>query len=148
MSVFHKVWLAIYYSIGSNLPKSSLSSTSRKFRYFLVKRIFKKCGVSVNVDKGAYFGNGKGIVVGNYSGIGEDCNVQGVVSMGDHVMMGPEVRIITRSHKFSKTDVPMTKQGFDVKPVIIEMTCGSVRGPPYCPAFASAREPLWGRGPL
>lgn len=34
-------------------------------------------------------------------------------------MMGPEVVILTNSHKFNSVDVPMNKQGSFIEPVVI-----------------------------
>lgn len=66
-----KINLIFYYSLAKVLPKSTmpiLSKVSKAFRRFLCKRIFASCGIGLNVEQGAYFGNGYDIKVGNFVG--------------------------------------------------------------------------------
>lgn len=113
--------LFFYYCFARYLP----SSTNRYFKWcrsirrFCCRLIFDHVGCEVNVEKGAYFGDGKGIKIGNYSGIGVNCSVRGPLTIGDNVMMGPEVVILTHTHKYDKLNVPMSEQGSVVKPVTI-----------------------------
>ena len=48
-----------------------------------------------------------------------NCAVHGPLTIGTDVMMGPEVVILTNSHKYDKCDIPMNKQGSYVLPVVI-----------------------------
>jgi len=73
--------------------------------------LFDSVGKNINVEKGANFGTGRGISIGDNSGLGVYCNVRGPLEIGKDVMMGPNVRIITHSHNYSRTDIPMRKQG-------------------------------------
>ena len=113
--------LFFYYCFARYLP----SSTNRYFKWcrclrrFCCRQIFDFAGCEINVEKGAYFGDGKNIKVGNYSGIGVNCSVHGPLSIGDNVMMGPEVVILTHTHRYDKLDVPMSEQGSEVRPVEI-----------------------------
>ena len=113
--------LALYYGFAQFLP----ASTNRYFmwcrsvRRFFSARCFDKCGSDVNVEKGAKFGTGAGISIGDRSGIGTNCAVHGPLTIGTDVMMGPEVVILTNSHKYDKCDIPMNKQGSYVLPVVI-----------------------------
>jgi maltose O-acetyltransferase len=78
-------------------------------------------GRGVNIEKGASFGNGSEIEIGDNSGIGVNCFVQGPMSIGKDVMMGPETIILTRNHRFDRLEVPMRCQGSaEAKPVVIE----------------------------
>lgn len=83
------------------------------------KVLFDYCGSNVNIEKGADFGTGKGISLGDYSGIGVNCKVRGPLTIGKNVMMGPNVNILTHSHNFDRTDIPMCKQGGNFKSVTI-----------------------------
>ena len=108
------LYLLIYYSFARFLPANAIKifgKTSNRFRYFLVQRIFKKCGKNVNIEQGAYFGTGKNIEIGNYSGIGINCKIYHEVKIGDYVMMGPEVMILGGNHKYDRLDIPMGLQG-------------------------------------
>ena len=73
--------------------------------------MFDSCGRDVNVEAGADFGKGKGIAIGDRSGIGIRARLDSPVSIGNDVMMGPDVLIFTRNHRFSRLDVPMIEQG-------------------------------------
>ena len=115
------VYIALYYCFARHLPISSSRWTlwCRKVRRFLVSHIFDYCGPAVNVEKGAFFGDGRGISIGEYSGLGVNCNVHGPLSIGQHVMMGPDVTILTHSHSYDRMDIPMDKQERIIKPVSI-----------------------------
>lgn len=115
--------LIIYKLILSHLPNSErgnwISLIIRKLRGAVGKVLFDYCGSNVNIEKGADFGTGKGISLGDYSGIGVNCKVRGPLTIGENVMMGPNVNILTHSHNFDRTDIPMCKQGGNFKSVTI-----------------------------
>lgn len=117
-SIKEKILLVLYILLGKNLPISRHFLPAKKIRVFFAKLIMESVGKGVNIEKGAIFNSQ--VSVGDYSGIGVNCEINGPVKIGNYVMMGPEVVIYTRNHTTSRTDIPMQKQGFDdVKPVII-----------------------------
>ena len=70
------------------------------------------------MERGATFSTR--ISVGNNSGLGIDNVLQGDITIGDNVMFGPDVRIITSNHAFDRLDIPMREQGYEEeKPVVI-----------------------------
>lgn len=76
------------------------------------------CGAEVNMEKDAIFS--QKVTLGDFSGIGINAKIYGECHIGAFVMMGTDVTVITRNHRFDRTDVPMMKQGFeDEKPVYI-----------------------------
>lgn len=108
-------FLGLYYGIGYHLPAKNFKlggGYSRKFRYWCCKHIFKKIGAVANIERHAFFGNGAKIELGNYSGLGKNCNIPSDTIIGDYVMMGPNCYILSRQHKTSRVDIPMVKQGF------------------------------------
>lgn len=106
------ICLALYYSIGIHLPKSqSFFHIGCYVRRFLCKRIFKKCGKQVNVEKGAWFGSGYQIELGDYSGIGINAHIPNNTIIGDYVMMGPNCYILDANHSFEDLSKPMMFQG-------------------------------------
>jgi maltose O-acetyltransferase len=114
--------LVLYYGIAHHLPASDwpLGKLFKAFRYQVCRPLFAHCGRNVNVESGAYFHMGKHISIGDNSGLGIDCCLRGQVTIGNDVMMGPNVSIFTRNHGFSRTDVPMNRQGFTAEqPVTI-----------------------------
>ena len=117
-SIKSKILFMFYKITAQWLPISQRSRFAKKMRYFYARRIVKKCGKNVNIEKNAFFT--PGLEIGNNSGIGINCEVYGSIKIGENVMMGPEVIIYTSGHKFDRTDIPMMEQGStDEKPVII-----------------------------
>ena len=115
--------LVLYYGFAIYLPKSNRPyafKLTKPIRYYICKNIFDKCGRNVTVERGAYFGDGRGITIGNNSGIGVNCKIQQNVKIGNDVMMGEDVIIMTTTHKFDDCSIPMRIQGLENLPVIIE----------------------------
>ena len=113
--------LAAYYGFARYLPASTSPMTrwARKIRRLICRPIFDKCGDNVNVESGAHFANGGGISIGSGSGIGVNCRIHGPLQIGDYVMMGPDVVILTHTHNIERTDIPMGSQGSRVAKVVI-----------------------------
>ncbi|PKM68829.1 MAG: acetyltransferase [Firmicutes bacterium HGW-Firmicutes-2] len=105
--------LVLYYVIGKRMPSSDgfLTFGAKKFRAFLIKRIFDVVGQDVNIEKNVFFGKGAGISIGDRSGIGLNARIQGPLTIGKYVMMGPDVIIYTRNHDIQNTSVPMMDCG-------------------------------------
>ena len=106
------VWGLNYvgYMMCKNLPCSSSRISGGRLRRFFAKRIIAYAGDNINIERGATFG--RRLAIGNNSGLGVNCQVQGTVSIGDNVMMGPDVLIYTTNHEFKDKDIPMQKQGY------------------------------------
>lgn len=122
MSKIHKfLCLIAYYGFVSYLPQSTSRFTIwvRHVRRFFCKPLFDSCGTNVNIERGAQFGTGSGISIGNNSGLGVNCLVHGPLEIGENVMMGPNVVIFTHTHNYSRIDIPMCKQGSSVTKVSI-----------------------------
>ena len=106
--LIYKICLVWLPSTNNSLP---ISKVIRKIRGRVAANCFDKHGRNINIEKGANFGRGNGIEIGDNSGIGVNCEVRGPLEIGKDVMMGPEVRIMTSSHNTSQTDIPMCQQG-------------------------------------
>lgn len=122
------LFLVLYYGFAQHLP-SSYSIWGGKFcnmiRIFCCHKIFKYCGKVSTIDRHAYFGNGRNVEIGDYSGIGENCVIPNNTVIGKYVMMAPEVHIVANNHTFSDTEKPMCFQGSieGVTPTIIDDDC-------------------------
>jgi len=105
--------LILYYGIGRWLPSSAsfCGGISKRIRAVLVSRLFKSCGTGVNIERGASFGSGAQVSLGDRSGIGINSRVIGPAVIGDDVMMGPNVTILTTSHRTDDVARPMNTQG-------------------------------------
>ena len=107
--------------IASKLPatRNQRNGLFQRLRGNMVKGYIDHCGDHVNIQPKAVIS--KRVSIGDYSGVGEQSLVQGNVTIGNHVMMGPQVYIYTQNHSFARTDIYMDEQGFSPeKPVKIE----------------------------
>jgi len=114
------IGIIAYHLLARHLPHSyaKVSLFSRRIRAFCGKLILSKCGKNVNIDRGAIFSSR--VEIGDNSGIGINCRIDGKVTIGNNVMMAPECIIHTINHNFQRTDIPMNMQGnSDEKPVVI-----------------------------
>jgi maltose O-acetyltransferase len=85
-------------------------------RYFLVSQFLDQCGKNIVVEEEADIS--PHIKIGNNSGLGVRCIIQGNVTIGNDVMMGPDVKIYSRNHAiysrnhaYESLDTPMNTQG-------------------------------------
>lgn len=113
-----KILYLLYKITAAWLPISPHMPLAKKIRVFWTKKIITFCGNNVNIEKNASFT--PGLQIGDYSGVGINCEMNGPISIGKHVMMGPEVVIYTTRHKSDRTDIPMREQGMD-KPLPVKI---------------------------
>lgn len=106
--------LALYYGLADKLPYSPtplLGAFSRTIRRHVTSRLFESHGDEINIERGAWFGSGKGVRIGARSGIGLDCVIMGPATLGENVMMGPRCLLVSWSHVTEDLDSPMSQQG-------------------------------------
>ena len=110
-----KFYLCLYYGFARFLPASHVNILGRmggRIRNLCARHLFAYCHPSANIEHMAYFGSGKGIEIGNRSGIGKNCRVPNNIKIGDNVMMGPKCWIFdTATHRHDRVDIPMIDQG-------------------------------------
>lgn len=78
-------------------------------RNFLVFNYLQSCGKKLRVKSGAEISPNS--TVGYDSELGTRCIIQANVAIGDHVIMGPDVKIYSRNHRADRIDIPIQKQG-------------------------------------
>ena len=109
-------WLIVYYGIASKLPKSNrpvLGYFAGWLRGKCAKHLFAECKVKeVNLEQGAYIGNGKNFRVLGPAGIGRNfaCHNR-IVTIHGNLMMGEDVLFQGGGHRFDDPDVPIGQQG-------------------------------------
>lgn len=114
MRVIKLVCLVSYYCFARFLPTSYtpiVGKPSKWIRYQLCRNIFAKCGKNVNIERGAFFGRGSLIEIGDNSGMGVNCHLPSNTKIGNNVMMAPNCYILNMNHAFDRTDIPMCQQG-------------------------------------
>ena len=109
------IWLILYYGIASHLPKSNrsiLGKLGRWLRFQCAKHLFAECKGFVNLEQGAYIGNGKNFYVLGDCGIGKDfvCHNR-IVTIHGPLMMGEDVLFQGGGHKFDNPDIPLGSEG-------------------------------------
>lgn len=112
----------VYYGLADKLPYSIAAGggVAKRLRRWACAGLFDAAGSGINVEKGAFFGSGSGVRLGDRSGLGMDCIVTGTVTIGDDVMMGPRCTLISRDHVMSDLSVPMNRQGLTPdRPIVI-----------------------------
>jgi len=72
---------------------------------FFVKKAGKKIKVRFNADISP------NIEIGDFSELGTRCMIQSNVKIGNNVLMGPDVKIYSRNHKYEDIDIPIQFQG-------------------------------------
>lgn len=68
---------------------------------------------------------GKGIVIGNRTGIGARAFLagQGGITIGDDVITGPNIQVFSENHNFSDPNQTIKQQGVTKQPTIIGNNC-------------------------
>jgi maltose O-acetyltransferase len=112
MNVRRVVWLTIYRLILRRLPASHLPGgrVATHLRRSAARRLLSSCGRDVNVESGADFGTGVGRHVGDRSALGIGSRIS-PCRIGRHVLMGPEVLVFDRNHRFADPTRTIGSQG-------------------------------------
>ncbi len=109
------ILLALYYCLAKNMPFGTF------LRSFLAKNIFKKFGRDVTIHRGCVFGSGVNVEIGDFSSLNVNCCISNDTIIGDDVMMGESVLIISGSHNFERIDISMREQDAPKRrPVVIK----------------------------
>ena len=105
--------LGLYYLIARGLPDVPFPGAwlGQTLRRVLAQQIFERCGKHVRINRGANFGTGARIQLGENSSISINCWVASDTVIGEDVMMAPQVTILSNSHNFARTDISMRAQG-------------------------------------
>lgn len=118
MSKLHRI---LYELLGKHLPRTYtplVGKAAKNIRYRLVKGFAESVGQDVVIEKNAVIPSS--LRIGSHSGIGINAFIDGEVTLGDYVMMGPEVAIYTRNHQHRLDGIPFCLQGYEERqPVTI-----------------------------
>jgi maltose O-acetyltransferase len=79
------------------------------FRNKMVSFYLKESGGNLRVKSGAEIS--PKCSVGKSSELGTRCMIQGGVTMGQDIIMGPDVKIYSRNHNYDRLDMPIGQQG-------------------------------------
>lgn len=110
--------LVLYYSVVSKIPRKLGGNALRRL---VLKSVLGRMGDHVNIDEGVRLGNGRNLMIGNRSGIGRGSRLtlEDKIIIGDDVMTGPEVVMMTGGHYYDDLTIPIGEQGSFGKPITI-----------------------------
>ncbi|MBT63400.1 MAG: acetyltransferase [Puniceicoccaceae bacterium] len=120
--LLRSVYLFLYYAIASHLPTydSPLGPLCGKFRAFLAKRLISESGEGLRVSSRVNFGSGKRVKLGDRCILSPGLTIIGDVEIGDDLMIGPDVVMVSYNHAYSDPTVAMQFQGVtESRPVVI-----------------------------
>lgn len=110
----------LYYIFAIWLSPSNIKYNfgQKKIRRFFARNILDYVGKDANIEHGAKFSYR--VSIGDRSSIGINSEIHGKTTIGNDVMMGPEVVIYTVNHEFHDKSKTIIEQKFqEEKPVII-----------------------------
>ncbi|MBN3966976.1 acyltransferase [Pseudomonas gregormendelii] len=106
-----KLSIIIYYIFIKHLPNSKYIRLFNCVRILYVSKILKVMPYDKNsiFEDNIYISNCSQLRIGKACQINEGVFIQGA-SIGDYVMIAPNVSILNESHTFQRTDIPMVFQ--------------------------------------
>lgn len=104
--------LLLYNAVFKRLPASFHpgGKAAMALRRWVARRLLSSCATEVYIEQCADFGSGVGRSLGKGSGYGIRAKIY-PCRIGEHVMMGPEVVILDRNHRFDDPARPIGEQG-------------------------------------
>ena len=115
-----RLCVLVYYFLAARLPRAPLPGgrVAYRLRRLLCKAIFLECEDNIVVGSNVYFGSGFEFKIGDFSELGMNAYLSRDVEIGRHVLMGPNVTILTYNHEFEDPAVLIHDQGYRArKPV-------------------------------
>jgi len=115
--------LIIYYLFVQYLPHSRLISLSNTIRLWYMAKILKVIQFDKNskFESGIYISDARNLEIGKHVRINENVFLQGSITIGDFVMIAPNVSIYTKTHRYGDINTPMVLSGeSETKTVTIE----------------------------
>jgi len=110
----------LYILVGSWMPHYQLGHSwklAKLIRTASGKLMFDYCGKGVDIGRKVKLSSQ--ISLGDKSGIGDFCHLQGKVTIGKNVMIAPECAFLAESHAIDDINIPMNEQGTESKEIII-----------------------------
>lgn len=110
----------LYHGLAKRMPENNsvIKLGQDRLRRKCVQNLVKFCGKQITVEKNASFSFD--LKIGNHSGLGINCRIPSNVTIGNDVMMGPDVVFFTANHEFSSLGKPMREQGTTKpRPIVI-----------------------------
>lgn len=113
------IWKILWKVISAVTPNRNIGKINFDIiRGEVAKHLVKSSGSILKMNKGVIFTSD--LEVGNNSGLGYKCRINGKVIMGDNVIMAPFVQMYTANHNYNQKNIPICQQGIEKeRPIII-----------------------------
>ncbi|YCM42402.1 acyltransferase [Verrucomicrobiaceae bacterium 227] len=107
------IYLFLYYLIARRWPMQPFPGylTGYKLRRHLANKLLRHCGDLIIVKDRCYFGDGTRLSVGDRSQLGQNSRLNGLITIGNDVLMGPDIVMMATSHAFQNPDHLINLQG-------------------------------------
>lgn len=114
-------YILIYYLLIIWLPGNNPKGLSCKLRVFIFRKLSGNIGKNVAILRGAEIHCAENFYLGDMSGVGVNCYIScgDKVTIGDRVLMGPEVMIYTTNHVWDSLEKTYVGKGLIYKPVFV-----------------------------
>jgi len=106
--------LAIYYAILAKLPSARFTSVFSNLRVWYFQKVLRIMARGENpsmLGNNIYIANGRRVSFGSGCRINENVYIE-KATIGNDVLIAPNVSLLSRMHEFSHTDIPMSLQGY------------------------------------
>jgi maltose O-acetyltransferase len=118
MTPLAAIRVALYLLVARHLARSYvplIGAFARACRVGLLRGVFLQCGRGVNIEAGALVNSPDELSIGDRSGIGFECILDGPITIGANVMMGPRCHLVALNHRFDDMTEPMIDQGHSAR---------------------------------
>jgi len=107
-------------------------------------------GHGVVVREGVHIDRPSRLTLGNNVSINRRCiiNANGGITVGDDVLIGPDVILYSQNHRFSDGDALIRDQGYDQAPVVIERNVWIASGVIVLPGVTIGEGSVIGAGTI
>ena len=113
------------YTLLQSFLKDIPGEYGPEMRRRFYRKYFGKMGRDVTIRTGVQIFNVNKLSVGDCCHIGIDNMLQagGGIEIGNHVILGPSVKIWSINHKFDNLEKPLMEQGYEYKKVVLGDKC-------------------------
>ena len=141
--------LAFYYGLLAKLPSARFTKVFSNWRVWYFQRVLKIMETGGNpamIGDNVYIANATKIHFGTGCRINENTYFE-KVTIGNDVLIAPNVSILSRMHEFTATDIPMSMQGYkDEKEVFIGHDVWLGRNVVFMPGITIGNGAIIGAG--
>jgi len=141
--------ILFYYVFLSKLPSARFTPIFSNWRVWYFKHILKIMTLHGNksmLGNNIYIAKANKVTFGSGCRINENVYIE-AASIGNDVLIAPNVSILSRMHEFERTDIPMSLQGYRAeKAVTIENDVWLGRNVVVLPGVTIGRGAIVGAG--